>query len=114
MAWDTPEWRKIAILMTDGDNNNGEIYNAYGPYNTLKVTDTMLDSKLTTTCNNMKDSGITVYTVTFTSGINTATKNIFKNCASSADKWYDAPTQAALTKAFEQIARELSNIHITE
>ena len=114
VAWNTPEWRKIAILMTDGDNNNGEIYNAYGPYNTLKVTDDMLDSKLTATCNNMKDSGITVYTVTFTSGINAATKNIFKNCASSVDKWYDAPTQAALTKAFEQIARELSNIHITE
>lgn len=114
VAWNTPEWRKIAILMTDGDNNNGEVYNAYGPYNTLKVTDDMLDSKLATTCTNMKNAGITVYTVTFTSGIGAATKNIFKNCASSADKWYDAPTQAALTSAFEQIARELSNIHISK
>ena len=114
VAWGVPEWRKIAILMTDGDNNNGEIYNAYGPYNTLKVTDDMLDSKLATTCQNMKNSGITIYTVTFTSAINNATKQFFKNCASSPDKWYDAPTQASLTSAFEQIARELSNIHLTE
>ncbi len=114
VAWGTPEWRKVAILMTDGDNNNGEIYNAYGPYNTLKVTDSMLDSKLAQTCTNMKKDGITVYTVTFTSGINQATKNFFKNCASSPDKWYDAPSQANLTDAFEQIARELSNIHLSQ
>lgn len=113
-AWGNPEWRKVAILMTDGDNNNGEIYNAYGPYNTLKVTDSMLDSKLAQTCTNMKEKGIIVYTVTFTSAINLATKQFFKNCASSPDKWYDAPTQAKLTDAFEQIARELSNIHLTE
>lgn len=112
--WNDPKWRKVAILMTDGDNNNGEIYNAYGPYNTLKVTDTMLDSKLTATCNNMKNSGITVYTVTFTSGINQATKNIFKNCASAPDKWYDAPSQQKLIDVFEQISRELSNIHLSE
>lgn len=114
VAWGNRDWRKVALLMTDGDNVNGEIYNAYGPYNNLKVTDSMLDSKLTQTCNNMKDDGITVYTVTFTSGINLATKNIFKNCASSPDKWYDAPNSEDLTSAFEQIARELSNIHITE
>ncbi len=113
VAWGTPEWRKVAILMTDGDNNNGEIYNAYGPYNTLKVTDSMLDSKLAQTCTNMKNDGITVYTVTFTSGINQATKDFFKNCASSPDKWYDAPSQDDLTDAFEQIARELSNIHLS-
>lgn len=112
--WNDKKWRKVAILMTDGDNNNGEIYNAYGPYNTLKVTDAMLDSKLTQTCTNMKNSGITVYTVTFTSAINTATKNIFKNCASAPDKWYDAPSQQKLIDVFEQISRELSNIHLSE
>ena len=114
VEWGNKDWRKVALLMTDGDNNNGEIYNAYGPYNNLKVTDTMLDNKLAQTCTNMKNDGITIYTVTFTSGINQTTKNIFKNCASSPDRWYDAPRSEDLTKAFEQIARELSNIHITE
>ena len=114
VAWGNRDWRKVALLMTDGDNVNGEIYNAYGPYNNLKVTDSMLDSKLAQTCTNMKNDGITIYTVTFTSGINQATKNIFKNCASSEDRWYDAPRSEDLTRAFEQIARELSNIHITE
>lgn len=113
VSWTNKEWRKVAILMTDGDNNNGEIYNAYGPYNTLKVTDTMLDQKLLQTCTNMKKDGITIYTVTFTSAINNTTKNYFRNCASSADKYIDAPSQKDLISAFEQISRELSNIHIS-
>jgi hypothetical protein len=114
VAWNNKEWRKVALLMTDGDNNNGEIYNAYGPYNTLKVTDSMLDQKLAQTCTNMKNSGITIYTVTFTSGINAATKNFFKNCASSPDKWHDAPSSSDLRRVFQQIARELSNIHLSK
>jgi hypothetical protein len=60
----------------------------------------------------MKNDGITIYTITFTSGIDAVTKGYFKGCASSADKYYDAPSQASLLGAFEQIARELSNIHI--
>jgi hypothetical protein len=62
----------------------------------------------------MKNNGITIYTVTFSSGINQTTKNFYRNCASDVNKWIDAPTQADLVAAFEQISRELSNIHIKE
>ena len=110
--WTDQTVKKVAILMTDGDNNIGGSYSAYGNWSTLKLTDSNLDQKLATTCQNMKDSGITVYTVTFTSGINNATKDFFRNCASATDKYYDAPSQTDLKEAFEQIARELSNIHI--
>jgi len=104
--------KKVAILMTDGDNNIGNTYSAYGVWTNLRLTDSNLDQKLATTCQNMKNDGITVYTITFTSGINNATKAFFRNCASNPDKYYDAPSQASLLSAFEQIARELSNIHI--
>jgi len=113
-AWTDKTVKKVAILMTDGDNNIGDSssYSAYGPWTTLRLTDSNLDTKLAATCTNMKNSGITVYTVTFTSGINNATKAYFRNCATTEDKYYDAPEQADLLNAFEQIARELSNIHI--
>ena len=60
----------------------------------------------------MKNNGITIYTITFTSAIDATTKSYFQNCASGVDKYYDAPSQTHLLNAFEQIARELSNIHI--
>ncbi len=112
--WSDVTNKKVAILMTDGDNNIGgsSSYSAYGPWTTLRLTDSNLDQKLATTCQNMKNNGITVYTITFTSGINNATKDFFRNCASSPEKFFDAPQQSDLLDAFEDIARELSNIHI--
>lgn len=112
-AWDDVKTKKVALLMTDGDNNIGDTYSAYGPWSTLRLTDRDLDNKLAATCENMKADGITIYTITFTSGINAATKNYFRNCASDSSKYYDAPSQANLLDAFERISRELSNIHLT-
>ena len=115
VAWSNTEWRKIAILMTDGDNVINNVYSGYGTWmNNQTLTDEVLNQRLAQTCTNMKNDGITIYTVTFTSGIDQNTKNYFRDCASDVTKWIDAPTQADLVAAFEQISRELSNIHITE
>lgn len=105
---------KVAILMTDGDNNIGNTYSAYGPWTTYRLTDENLNQKLATTCENMKEDGITIYTITFTSGIDSRTKSYFRNCASDEAKYYDAPTQAQLVTVFQRIAAELSNLYITE
>ncbi|MFA7275820.1 MAG: pilus assembly protein [Pseudobdellovibrionaceae bacterium] len=115
-SWEDKTVKKVALLMTDGDNNIGGSgsYSAYGTWSALKLTDHDLDVKLAATCENMKAEGVTVYTVTFTSGINDETKSYFRNCASEESKYYDAPSQSDLLDAFDAIARELSNIHIKE
>ena len=112
--WEDVTVKKVAILMTDGDNNIGGSYSAYGPWNTYRLTDNDLDVRLSTTCQNMKNSGITIYTVVFTSGISSATKNRFRDCATDTSKYYYAPSQANLISTFEQISRELANIHVKE
>ena len=112
--WADVTVKKVAILMTDGDNNIGGSYSAYGPWNTYRLTDNDLDVRLSTTCQNMKNSGITIYTVVFTSGISSATKNRFRDCATDTSKYYYAPSQANLISTFEQISRELANIHVKE
>jgi Flp pilus assembly protein TadG len=114
VAWNNQDWRKVALLMTDGDNFINDVYSAYGPWNILRMTDEMLNVRLAQTCENMKEDGITIYTITFTSNIDNRTKDYFRQCASDTDKYIDAPTQADLIAAFEQISRELSNIHISE
>lgn len=115
--WSEKTVKKVALLMTDGDNNIGggySSYSGYGPWTDLRLTDHDLDVKLAQTCENMKADGITVYAVTFTSGINSSTKEYFRNCASDSSKYYDAPEQQDLIDAFVAISRELSNIHIKE
>jgi Flp pilus assembly protein TadG len=114
VAFNDPKVRKVALLMTDGDNAIGSGYTAYGPWASLRLTDRDLDNKLAATCENMKEDGIIVYTITFTSGIDNTTKGYFRNCATDENKYFDAPTQAELVDTFQKIAAELSNLYIKD
>lgn len=137
LAWNTPKWSKAVILMTDGDNgffklsssaspNNANSavnsdYTGYGrldQYGFMGTTSTtaaktVINSRLSQVCQDMKDKGITVYTITFTSGINQSTKDIYKACASSPSKWFDSPSQADLQASFRAIATELSQLRVS-
>lgn len=111
--WGNKYWRKAVVMMTDGDNTMNGTYSSYWttPHNNINVTD--LNERFEETCEAMKDQGIIIYTVTFTSNINENTKGYYRRCASSEDQYYDAPTQEELIEVFETISRELSNLHIT-
>jgi uncharacterized protein YegL len=117
-AWDDKNWRKVVILMTDGMNSMSG-YTAYGPPDLAldHIDNGDLDSRLSDTCENMKQDGITIYTVTFATAagdIDEATQDLYRDCASSSDKYYHAPSQEALETAFENIGKELANLHISQ
>ena len=88
----------------------------YGAVGTTSTTTakSIINSRLAAVCQDMKDKGITVYTITFTSGINQSTKDIYKSCASSPSKWFDSPSQADLRASFRAIAIELSQLRISQ
>lgn len=138
LAWNTPKWSKAVIMMTDGDNQFYKLTSTTGPnkvnsavvsdysgygrldqYGAVGTTNTttaksIINSRLAAVCQDMKDKGITVYTITFTSGINQSTKDIYKACASSPSKWFDSPSQADLRASFRAIAIELSQLRISQ
>jgi hypothetical protein len=63
-------------------------------------------------CNLIKSQNVIVYS--FSYGVtNTNAKNLIKACASSADKYFDPPTNAALVEKFNQIANELRNLYLS-
>ncbi len=113
-AWDDSDWKKIVIMMTDGNNTMTD-YTAYGSRyydHNLGVWD--LNNRMGEVCENMKQDGIIIYTVTFDQSINQTTKDIFEDCATDSSKYYDAPTQSELIEVFEKISRELANLHIQQ
>jgi len=136
LPWGTANWTKALILMTDGDNlfykltgtsgtnkvNNAVVsdYTGYGRLDELgrmgttnaATAKTLIDTRLSTVCQTLKNKGVTVYTVTFTSGINAATKAIYKNCASDPTKYFDSPSQTDLQNSFRAIATELSKLRV--
>ena len=112
--YDDNQWDKVILIMTDGVNTMSSVYSAYGRTNEHSIDADDLDDRLADTCDNVKAAGILVYAVTFDDGVDEDTKDLYRDCASSAANYHDAPTQEDLEDVFEQIARELSNLHIKQ
>ncbi|MCK8785742.1 Tad domain-containing protein [Roseomonas sp. NAR14] len=62
-------------------------------------------------CESIKAAGIRVYTITFAL-TNATTQNMFRNCASRPDYYFNSPDAAALQAAFREIAQQLANLRL--
>ena len=113
-AYNDQEWRKAVIMMTDGQNTMHPYYSAYGATNSHAIRTTQENEKFEDVCESMKDEGIVIYTITFTSAINENTKDFYRACATDETKYYDAPSKDGLVEAFQSISRELSNLYIRQ
>lgn len=129
--------RKIAVIMTDGDNllfggsntgasspgnahwHNLSDYGAYGylSQNRLNTTSagtakTRINQRMLTICDNMKAQGIEIYTIILQVP-DQAAKNAFKSCATSEAHYHDVSNTSALGDVFKQIAVEIGRLRIT-
>ncbi len=117
--WEDEEWNKAIVLMTDGEMSPGGVSSAYwmNDKSTGSNNITTLNSRLSEICTWLKAEprNVIIYTVTFdhaTSDISSATKAIYRNCATSPDHYFDAPSQQKLISAFERISGALANLHV--
>jgi len=125
--------KKFIILLTDGENStrygnpkvnhNNSSYGAYGyaakghlgnPDGSESVA--VLNQKLATLCENVKGGGteeIRIFTITFDEDDSTV-ENLFRNCATTPDMYYDSPDNDTLQTTFQEIANELLKLHLTK
>ncbi len=121
---------KAMVLLTDGENTfdtsglssniNGSTYTAYGYLKQARLGSsnywTAINAQnqmLQTTCNNIKAQDIVVYSFAYNVP-NATQRNLIKNCASSPEKYFDPPSNAALVRSFQQIADELRRLHLSQ
>jgi Flp pilus assembly protein TadG len=137
-AWDEENWEKAIVMMTDGqsqfyklpgedspNDDNPAVNSDYTGYGWLEESNPRIEtnskseaedtvnSRLATACEELKEKDVTIYTITFTSSIDTATKNVYRDCATDPTKWFDSPTQADLQSSFRAIAIELSRLRVS-
>ena len=114
-AWDDYIWRKAVVMMTDGDNTigNSSFYSAYGWGAMHGISTADINDRFEEVCALLRSQGVLVYTIVFTSGINEATKDMYRACATTSNMYYYAPSGDDLEEAFEKVARELSNLHVS-
>ena len=96
-----PKLRKIAVLMTDGEYNT-----AYS-----RVDSTTQARAL---CQNMKATGIDVYTVGFDLDGNAKATDTLAGCASDPSKFYNTTTGEQLRQAFRDIALRASPLRLVK
>jgi len=101
---DYNERKKVLLLMSDGENSQslgGESSTFEGVFHwedDVAAAD-ILTAEL---CTNIKADGIKIYTVAF-EVTDAATIDLLRNCATDAEKFYDASNASQLTAAFSDI-----------
>lgn len=114
---DFNERKSAMVLMSDGENTQSlaDEPNEYG-FNGLYHWDTDIDDANDTTstlCSNIKNDGISVYTVAF-EVTDSATLDILRNCASSPAQFYSANNAAQLSNAFQSIGEKLAQVRLSK
>lgn len=109
------------IFMTDGDMDPSQQYlSAWGiEFNDHRVTNDGVDStdkarhtsRFLAICEAIKAKGIRIWSISFTSGSSSAT--ILQTCA-SPNSYYNADDSAALNAAFQEIAKQVGELRITQ
>lgn len=72
-----------------------------------------LDRRLSLICTKVKDAGITLYTIMLRVK-NAALRDLFRNCASKSEYFFESPTSVELNGIFETIANDLATLRIKE
>lgn len=110
--------KRVIVLMTDGLNATVPYYspstdNAMFNTITTAAAQTKVDDTLKQLCLNVKNDGITLYTVAFAVSDENI-KTILRNCASDNGKYFDAADTALLNEAFTKIGASLQRLRITK
>jgi hypothetical protein len=131
LDYDTPLMDKVAIMLTDGvnqwydwptglPNNPDADYTAYervseGRLGTTSggAATTEINNRMLTVCNAMKSEGIIIFAITFRQN-NSATRDLYRNCATSPAHYFDSPSNDELQDVFHEIGNELTNLRLAQ
>ncbi|MGI9437205.1 MAG: pilus assembly protein TadG-related protein [Geminicoccaceae bacterium] len=98
----------------------GADYTAYGRLNEARLgttsnsaANTVINTRMLELCTSMKTASIVIYTITFRLS-NTATQQLYRDCATNENFYFNSPTNSDLQQVFVQIADELSALRIAE
>ncbi len=123
-------WKKIIVLMTDGDNNvstgyslNTSRYSAYGygaetgtnnrfGTTSSSLLDDRLDTYTAALCTKVKNEDVEVYVASFGSDINPATKDMLRACATVPANYTHASTSADLALFYNGVGEKVKNFSV--
>ena len=97
----TYTYQHVIILLTDGLNTQNRWY----------TSASSIDTRQSMTCDNVKASGVTLYTIQVNTG-GDPTSTLLRNCASSTDKFFLLTSASQIVTTFNQIGTNLTKLRI--
>jgi len=98
----------------------GADYTAYGRLNEGRLGTTnngsaksVINGRLLELCSAMKTEDVVVYTITFRLN-STTTQQLYRDCATKPEFYFNSPSNGDLQQVFVEIANELSNLRLAE
>ncbi|HZP19468.1 MAG TPA: pilus assembly protein [Bauldia sp.] len=95
------DYKQIIILLTDGLNTQDRWY----------TSQSSIDARQKITCQNVKDAGITLYTVQVNTGGDPMSQ-MLKDCASTPDNFFLLTSANQIVTTFNSIGTALSNLRL--
>lgn len=126
--YDDDEVQKILIVLTDGVNvissdyshHLGSAYTSYGFIEDNRLGTTSINNgvdqvnqKMEQICQSVKDEGIIIYSITFQISDDDL-EQVFKDCATVHENYYNVTTNEGLSIAFNAIAEDLGDLRLTK
>jgi hypothetical protein len=97
---------KVIILLTDGDNTQ-----SWNNASRQVVTnETAINARTKLTCDNVRTTGIKLYTVRVIDG----NADLLRDCATNPGMYYDVQQASDLNSVFKAIANSLANLYIAK
>jgi Mg-chelatase subunit ChlD len=119
---------KILIFFTDGENSVNAYSNALksdytswgyaltflsGSSVTSTSIKTFLNTKTASVCKNIKNAGITIYTIGLQTSSTTA-EDLLSNCATDTSDFISIDTADEIENAFSEIYKKVTQLHISK
>jgi Flp pilus assembly protein TadG len=101
------QYNKVIIFMTDGSNTQNR-WDDSDYDGDLKQQ--AIDNRMKLACKNVKDAGITIYTIQMIDG----NAQLLKDCASSSDKYFKITSASQTVSVFTQIGTNLSRLRVAK
>lgn len=113
---------KAVVLLTDGENTQtNSAHSAYWYLKDNKLGTTYqsaaiaeLDNRTRTICSAMKSKGIYVYSIALGTDLPYSSRQLLKDCASSASYYFYSPSTNDLQRVFSAIGDSLSNLRVSK
>ncbi len=92
--------KKFIVFLTDGENTK----------NRWSSKQSTIDARTTAVCKTIRDAGIEVYTIRVVEG----NANLLRSCATKTSMYYQAANASQINPVFAQIAKELTQLRLSQ